>query len=1615
MRKAFYIIAFLAMVLQAHARKEVYKETVAGFSAGQQQTLNVTDLAYADMRANGSGITLLSSQVVVEFNIIFDDPAVFANLTGASIDVLVDYDRYEDNDWAPVQNEQHTIELFYTPESQKTGRHRAALRLPGGGNVTVRATAQTLSGYQFLPAIAMSARIEVDRLFPLDYNPIPTSQISHNWDPASGDLQITWPQVDGAEYYDLEWAYVNDYDLNDQPKPEGEIVLQPNLFRNNSSRVSLNEVQEAGVRSYQVPLLYEHGYIVYRVRAVGKVLTGNYQRYMNARWSSSDGRLLTDYANRFFFEGHATDLNWQATRNFAEEGKSKSAVSYFDGSLRNRQVVSKINTENEAIVGETIYDSEGRANVQVLPVPANNERIKFYPEFNLNQGGTAYSWRDFDVDMGPQDACTLPGVPLSDASGAAQYYSPNNPNREGHHRYLPDAEGYPFTQIEYERDNTGRIKQQSGVGQTFQLGTTHSTRYYYDKANQEELDIVFGTEVGDAARYKKNTVIDPNGQASISYLDPQGRVVATALAGKVPENLQDLEPIDKQHYTVNLINGSVTDDNQDEMVATIGNDTHIDIGMGSIDYSSQHTVTTAGEHVFNYEYEAIDAFEVPCEVGGTVINDKGYCATCVLDLHWQVLDECNNEVFNYDAQTLFADDSCVQVPRFNRSESHYLGVGAYTISKHFTINREKLEFFTEEYLATLDADCYLTYNDFLAWEYEVIDTLACEFDCEACLEKLDEDFGGIVPQYGDIRFQEYQDLVAECEVLCGVQPTRCELSYMMLLSDVSPHGQYGGLRVNATQASDDDDNTEPGNDPIDIPGDDDGETSGPYSLDAIPSLSVFNEVDNNASNNLLPKLIQLEGGNFVYWKPDWRHPFVPYTNDDGSLALIACEVITDDSGAPSHFEPAFYTSISPFTLAEPQEGETVRYIAPQYLVDLNDYLEYWQRDWARSLVFFHPEYGYYNDCKSLSKSNEFERTYLASTFSDAKNGRDGFGPMLNSMGTIDSEEHFQANLNADPFYNGSGGISANDWEYLEGSNQIDPGSRVQFYQAKELDQNVPPAVSAYYSIWEMAYALDNCPLNEPSLCPQEENCSDGKGVYDQSSWEKHRSFYIDVRQQYQEKWQVHKAKQGGYFNGCIGEEQFNAFNHGFSPVNLPNIGIFSFLNFIYDLPCTVHTARLYEEKQPIFPMRRQMLNHPYAGGEFCEPGDGALETNYCPELADYIGYYSQGQYALDYYNRCGQCPQASLLELFLHEMTYKPTTGIHVPLTLGCSHVTEVDAFSDPLMHAMGFGTAPNGVGITEYTPQSAHTNLPARQIPDSGEEIRYFTVDGTISNADDVSEDCKVFLKIMQVDEQDNKLITDNDFNPDELIGICCLHHQSSLDMITPSEYTLAESPEVSGKVFTFEATYNKKPLPLTLKGEGYTSCLVLDVCTLPELCAPSKLGLEFIDLFSHMAYGYPADITTTATKLTADFSLSTPPFQNLFLDAQTNPVSEPGELNQAGIDETWSWNLITATDDATVTQLLNGRLINTGGIGYDVRFEELEANGFPVGTDVGDIVRFSAFRPDINHVDPGANWLVKAHVKVHNGDVVFVDMKVSVTPDSGMPELLLMSCTDKIEVNQQ
>ena len=160
-----------------------------------------------------------------------------------------------------------------------------------------------------------------------------------------------------------------------------------------------------------MPIVYESGALVFRVRAHGYVLP-DIENPVTGRWScgsmsgtcnSYDGinPSLANWLHAYWIhDPHENDnKNWQVITSFAEEGKRKDVVNYMDGTMRTRQTVTVNNSDNNVLVAETIYDHQGRPAVQILPAPVlHDPALKFRNNFNRNLANQPYTKLDFDLD-----------------------------------------------------------------------------------------------------------------------------------------------------------------------------------------------------------------------------------------------------------------------------------------------------------------------------------------------------------------------------------------------------------------------------------------------------------------------------------------------------------------------------------------------------------------------------------------------------------------------------------------------------------------------------------------------------------------------------------------------------------------------------------------------------------------------------------------------------------------------------------------------------------------------------------------------------------------------------------------------------------------------------------------------------------------------------------------------------------------------------------------------------------------------------------------------------------------------------------------------------------------
>ncbi|MEM9920768.1 MAG: RHS repeat-associated core domain-containing protein, partial [Bacteroidota bacterium] len=546
------------------------------------------------------------------------------------------------------------------------------------------------------------------------------------------------------------------------------------LFQNNATRVTVN------ANSYEVQLLYPEGYVFFRLRSARDKAAG-WREF--GHWTSDKGvnQTLKNFPDKIKVDWHQNnELNWKASTLFAEEGKNVPSITYYDGSLRNRQEILRSSVIDRSIVSEMIYDHHGRVAVNVLPTPSEQSTMQYHPLFSAKPNGQPLTKADFDLG-----ACSLPPIMLDTMMGASKYFSGANPkSNQSYHQYLPNAKGFPYGVVEYTPDLTGRMRRQGGVGPDFQLGSGRETRFLYGKPTQEELDRLFGNDVGHYSHYLKSATIDANGQAAISYMDSHGRTIATALAGSKPDNVNQ---IDEGFENVSSVNSSLLDNREEELALV---STHKII------------IVAPGAQTFNYSIGP-DDFRKDC-------LPSEICYDCLYDLTITLSDNDCNAFNGGDSLVItksnfsFAeglDTLCSGTNSGGSIDTSFtliLPVGEYTVTKKLKVSEESLDYYTDHFMT--QTSCMPILQDLIGNFVNSIDSSGCGLSCEDCVSSLGGEAAfianlqALATEAGEtISFADaqaaYQRRVAECEEMC-FEPTECQVILQSMLADVSPGGQY---------------------------------------------------------------------------------------------------------------------------------------------------------------------------------------------------------------------------------------------------------------------------------------------------------------------------------------------------------------------------------------------------------------------------------------------------------------------------------------------------------------------------------------------------------------------------------------------------------------------------------------------------------------------------------------------------------------------------------------------------------------------------------------------------------------------------------------------------------
>ncbi|MBL7980781.1 MAG: hypothetical protein JNL52_03125, partial [Flavobacteriales bacterium] len=924
------------------------------------------------------------------------------------------------------------------------------------------------------------------------------------------ELELSWTGQTGALRYDVEWTWVDDYDYVPATGTVATGALPDSHIHydldRNASRATVNSTQTY----YRLPLLYDRGYIVWRVRSVGAA-PGQPGLFVHTAWSgpalpSGTVGSITPTQYRVQVAAHHASKNWQVTTSFAEEGKRKEVMTYADGTSRARQMVTRNNSLYVPIIGETVYDATGRAAVQVMPVPKVKDGcltagqswapIDYNPDFNMEDSlGSSSRFDYWDLQLQP-NSCDLQAGALHTVNGAERYYSEafatDNAAIIEAPDHLPRAEGYAYAQTQYTRDNTGRVRKQGGVGATFQLNG-HATTTYYGKPEQIQLDRLFGSEAGYSMHYQRIVTVDPNGQASVTYVDMFGRTVATALSClETTSGLEELEhePVE---LTTDLFSGLPSTSPQ--------------LGQRRGDelfFTTQFAVACSSTYEFTYGVQPL-MLEDNCWG-----NENRLCPNCVYELTIRIVNECGEQVFQYPPVNAPAIVGHVQssgpeglVPSFicwEEGPAYHtappadlvadLPPGEYTLTKSLRLHTGARDHFVQQLLdpANNDTACFRTLDEFIDEAIQNVGLEGCDVGCAACFEALGslEDFLAS----GQGTEAEYQALRQECDELCRVD-SWCDVLLMNMRADMELQGQYGRFEW-------------------------DGNTANAPSFPDRTSVFIPEYEGSSILRDKFTHTVTPTAWNEINWGLGlWRQPWLEL---DGQVFQEYRDMNGDPARIPVEPDGANFTPEVVDVNAVVQEGPNTCTTTPQNLALVQDFLDAWESGWERSLVRFHPEYCYYMDCRQYGQPNSAEDPMTSDAF-DGKLTLANTASEAFELGLVNSSGQ-PVFLGADPFITNS----------IYDPYGAELQARINLYYS---------AGGSNYSMVQMAAITARC--NGVYSGPACTDFGTGSMELRDAEWAALRGFYRSVKYELQLRRAEASVKDCACagLNYCIGEDDLN--------------------------------------------------------------------------------------------------------------------------------------------------------------------------------------------------------------------------------------------------------------------------------------------------------------------------------------------------------------------------------------------------------------------------------------------------------------------------------------------
>lgn len=485
-----------------------------------------------------------------------------------------------------------------------------------------------------------------------------TGKYRFSWNPCGFQSGVTSTTLNIFPGYQFQLLKLENTIMDLGSDPYSSVALQSNIpgqngtpFNTISTEIDWTNALDVYIGDGQtyidLTLTEGEGYYLWRVRPIGNSFPNDVASPQNwGPWTSTGSltdngtvqsvtsSMVDDYliyvGNGPYLYDDLFDKNWIHGRVMTEGTsgltgvRSRETMTFANGLQQVQQEQTRLSSQDNIVLNQTIYDHLGRPSLKTLPVPVSGSAgLGYLNHFATQSPSTNFTASDFDNDAGTTGAWDSPSTMEVLASNPLSYYK-GNLNADP---LIPDAEGYPYTRTVFAADNTGRVKYQSGAGAVFKMGgltgidDDRTVRTFYAQSTDHELVRVFGNEAPAADAVYKKITVDPNQVMSVEYIDKAGRTLATCLSDAT------------EHLALEKS------------------------GQGSADFSPPNYVEVTRSGAYSFHGSApITVAEAqltlkllefnlqPGEVSTCLLNTWNICTTCDYDVFIEIVNAVTGEV-----------------------------------------------------------------------------------------------------------------------------------------------------------------------------------------------------------------------------------------------------------------------------------------------------------------------------------------------------------------------------------------------------------------------------------------------------------------------------------------------------------------------------------------------------------------------------------------------------------------------------------------------------------------------------------------------------------------------------------------------------------------------------------------------------------------------------------------------------------------------------------------------------------------------------------------------------------------------------------------------------------